>query len=78
MSVRAKFRCMSDMAMIGDQHSYRFIPVVDDGVPENERYHKYTPGGELTLVVDNPNVRFKVGEHYYLDFNRVPAEPVPA
>jgi hypothetical protein len=78
MSVRAKFRCMSDTTMVNNQHTYRFVPVVDDGTPENERYHRYTPSGELTLVVDNPAVGFKVGECYYGEFYHDIREPVPA
>jgi hypothetical protein len=35
---------------------------------ENERFHKYTPSGELWMNVDNPNVFdfFKPGSYVYL------------
>jgi hypothetical protein len=47
-----------------------------DGIPENERYHRYTPSGSLKISVDNPPVlemfRSSLGKAYYLDFS--PAE----
>lgn len=48
--------------------TYRFSAVCDDGTPENERYARYTPIGNLTIQVDNPNVVFEPGRDYYLDF----------
>ena len=74
MAVRAKFRCNSveqfDTTGSG-MRSFRFSAVYDDGVPENERYAKYTPSGELRIAVDNPNVTFEPGKSYYLDFSSV-------
>lgn len=48
--------------------TFRFSAVYDDGTPENERYARYTPIGELKIQVDNPAVVFEPGKSYYLDF----------
>lgn len=52
--------------------TYRFSAQYDPSVPEDQRYAKYTPMGELRIQVDNPNVVFEPGKQYYLDFT--PAE----
>lgn len=67
---RAKFRCASYKKYSdGDGPvEYEFTAVYDDGIPENKRFHKYSPSGRLVITVDNPNVNYKVGKSYYLDF----------
>lgn len=57
--------------------TYRFSPLYDHTIPEDERYARYTPSGELRITVDNPNVVFIPGAQYYLDFTPVDVE-VPA
>lgn len=54
--------------------TYRFSPQYDPSVPEDQRYAKASPMGELRIQVDNPAVSFKPGTTYYLDFTEVPAE----
>jgi|GEM_PF-1043017 len=68
MAVRAKFKCAAIVPGSGDTKQYQFFAVTDDGTPENERYHRYTPGGRLDLTVDNPAVSFEINQEYYLDF----------
>ncbi|MEV7804974.1 hypothetical protein AB0O28_18695 [Microbispora sp. NPDC088329] len=51
--------------------TYRFSPQYDHSIPEDRRYAKYTPIGELRIQVDNPNVSFEPGKDYYLDFTPV-------
>jgi len=75
MNVRAKFRCMEIVNRIGHK-SYKFSAVCADEVPENQRYHQYTPSGTLEITVTNPKVDFQLGGFYYLDF--VDANPVSA
>lgn len=66
--VRSKFRCMEKRTVFGQTGAwYKFSAVYDDGIPENQRYCKYTPSGTLELLVDNPNVAYEVGTFYYLD-----------
>lgn len=78
-TVRAKFRCTSveNFAPAGTEglRVIRFAAQYDDSIPEDQRYAKYTPSGELRLTVDNPNVTFEPGKHYYLDFTPVDDTP---
>lgn len=76
-TIRAKFRCNSvefrdDPTNELAGRTYKLTPVYDTSTPENERFTKATPWGELTLNVDNPSARFEVGKFYYVDFT--PAE----
>ncbi|MEU1275344.1 hypothetical protein [Streptomyces sp. NPDC005799] len=48
--------------------TFRFNAVYDTSIPEDQRYAKYTPSGELKIQVDNPAVSFEPGKQYYLDF----------
>lgn len=71
MIVRAKFQLQQ---ITESAHSsgktFKFTAVSADGIPENERYHKYTPSGTIELWVDNPPAveQWKLGEQYYIDF----------
>ena len=69
--MRAKFRCNS-VTDHGTMLSAQLGAVTDDGTPENERYHKYTPSGSLTITIDNPALSdfLEPGAYYYLDFTR--------
>ena len=78
MAVRAKFRCNSvefwgDPANDETPRTYALQAIYDTSTPENERFTKATPTGELRMRVDNPAARFEVGAYYYLDFTPVPA-----
>lgn len=46
----------------------------DDGSDENNTYARFSPMGELSLTVANPNLfgKFVVGDEYYLDFTKAP------
>jgi len=66
---RGKFVCQSikHVSWNKDVRVYEFTAVCNDGTPENERYHKYTPSGRVEITVDNPNVSFETGKSYYFD-----------
>lgn len=71
MSVRAKFTLDSiTKHRWGTTTVLKFQAVCADEVPENQRYHKYTPSGSLEISVDNPAAveQFELGKSYYLDF----------
>lgn len=77
MTVRAKFKCTSveRFSAAEGPRTYRFAAMYDPSIPEDERYAKYTPTGELRISVDNPAVVFECGRDYYLDFTPVDAAP---
>jgi hypothetical protein len=51
--------------------TFRFNAQYDMSVPEDQRYAKASPSGELRIQVDNPAVEFVPGRSYYLDFTEV-------
>jgi hypothetical protein len=46
---------------------------VSSGSPENEKFYKYTPGGQLRLEVVSLEIAntFKPGKEYYLDISPI-------
>lgn len=72
MKVRAKFRIGSVTKYQEGIGDVTLTAVTADGVPENERYHRYTPSGELKMRVDNPPVlaafEGRLGKTVYVDF----------
>jgi hypothetical protein len=72
MICRAKFLCNSVNQVGVEAIVYSFVPVCADEIPENQRFHKYTPGGRLEMQVNNPEVKFEYGKSYYLDFSEAP------
>lgn len=69
MRTRGKFQCFKASRYQGVSREYQFNAVCQDGTPENDRFHKYTPSGTITIMVDNPNVEFEPGKYYYVDFS---------
>lgn len=45
----------------------------DDGSDEDNTYARFSPSGELSLTIANPNLIGKVepGQHFYIDFTPV-------
>lgn len=71
--VRAKFRCNAVTSFANDRdlsalRQYTFTAIYDTSTPENQRFSKATPYGELKINVNNPEVTFEIGKNYYLDF----------
>jgi len=68
--VRGKFNVIkiARLAWGGSEVTLSAVPA--DELPENQRYHKYTPSGELKMTIDNPPAEefFELGKSYYLDF----------
>jgi hypothetical protein len=69
MSVRAKFRvvCVTDF---GFTKQVKFTAVSDNGIPENQRFHKYTPQGQIEMTIDNLPAadQFTPNKEFYIDF----------
>ena len=45
----------------------------EDGLDEDNTFAKFTPSGEMTLLITNPALfgQFNPGDRYYLDFTKV-------
>ena len=74
MNVRAKFRCRSiqHIETISPTETCAEIilyPVYGDG-KENATWSKYTPSGEIKMMITNPGAieAFSPGKSYYVDF----------
>lgn len=69
---RAKFTCNS-VTDYGQTQEVKLTAVTGGG-KENEKFWRYTPGGEIRLHIDNPEAAkmFKPGQEYYIDI--APAE----
>lgn len=54
-------------------------PQYDTSIPEDQRYSKATPSGEIRLQIDNPSAAayLKPGTQFYVDFTSV-EQAVPA
>mgnify|MGYP001558271500 FL=1 len=71
-NVRAKFRCVkAEYSAYGPAIRYAFAPQYEPDVPEDQRYSKATPSGELWMNVDNQDVSFELGAFYYLTLTPV-------
>jgi hypothetical protein len=75
--ILAKFRCTAEVNRVHSrnadaQKTVEFTAVYDDGIPENQRFHKYTPSGRIELQVNNEAVDFEPGAEYYVTFTKVP------
>lgn len=74
MPTRAKFLCTgfdTDNDSTNARRTYKFTAAYDSDQPEDQRYAKATPVGNLNLTVDNPAVSFEPGTAYYLDITPV-------
>lgn len=73
MSIRAKFRCHFIQKADDDSHRTVHLSAVTSGSTENEEWSKYTPGGQLSMHVSNPEAfkQFEQGKEYHLDIKPV-------
>lgn len=70
MSVRAKVNCTKKQ---GNEVCFTTVYETDEtksADPEDVRFTKATPWGEIMLGIDNPAAmdQFEVGKQYYVDF----------
>ena len=82
MSVRAKFRlnsCETQLSSTspGKNEELRTLKLsaVYDGSPENKQFFKWTPNGQITIGVLNPEAwkQFELGKNYYVLARQFPA-----
>ena len=74
-TIRAKFHCSQVAktnwkAEIAELHA---VTAGDKEESENTYFNKATPGGKLSITIDNPNAQgfLKPGSEYYIDFTEV-------
>lgn len=70
--VRAKFT-VQEITSVNWSPTVRIIklfPICDTNTPENQRFTKATPAGEIWLQIDNPPASdvFTLGKTFYVDF----------
>lgn len=77
MTVRAKF-VVSAITDLGPQSPkiVKLSAQYDMGIPEDRRFQKATPWGEVSLHIDNPAAveQLKIGKAYYIDMTPVESE----
>jgi hypothetical protein len=78
MTVRAKFRVVSVTESENGLKTANLSPVTS-GSPENERFFKWTPGGQIVLGTINPEAakEFYPGREFYVDFTPADDGGVP-
>lgn len=77
MSVRAKFIVSEVTEYQGNAGKrVKLYPVTADDIAENQRFHQYTPSGNIEMHVNNPPAadQFKPGMAFYVDFTEVPVK----
>lgn len=76
--MRAKMRCHS-VTPSGDGEILKFYAVSknsaypDDGSDEDNNYARWSPSAELSINIQNPNLKGKIanGDTFYVDFTPV-------
>ncbi len=71
--VRAKFQVIERRTMLSPEGGVevRMNPVSADGNPENEIFGKFTPSGEVRMLIIGPaGDQFGIGDSYYVDFTK--------
>lgn len=73
MSVRAEFHCNAINKSPDNSTAVAHLIVVTTGSAENESWSKYTPSGQLQMVISNPAAfeQIELGKEYFIDI--VPA-----
>ena len=57
----------------GDMIANVFLQPVYGDSPENKRWSKYTPQGEIKMTITNPGAvqQFEIGKAYFVDFKAI-------
>lgn len=72
MSVRAKFTVQEHRTTQWGATTVVLRPQYDTSIPEDQRYSKATPTGEMSMQIDNPPAlaQFELGKTFYVDFTQ--------
>lgn len=79
MTVRAKLHLKSETTYEWGGKKLAFETRYDPSIPEDIRFQKATPTGEIFMHIDNPAAlaQFEMGKDYYVDFSPVPVAEAP-
>jgi len=71
--VRAKFTVSSITDYGNNNQMVKLTCIYDDTIPEDQRFNKATPYGEITMGITVPEVlkQFAIGKKFYADFTEV-------
>lgn len=73
--VRGKFKVQEITEFAWGSAARKIVlrPEYDPQIPEDQKYAKATPSGEITMVIDNPPASdyLKLGKTFYVDFTEV-------
>lgn len=71
--VRAKFRVTKIAKTHWGSTEVTLTPEYDQAIPEDQRFAKATPSGQIQLLIDNPPAveYLKLGGFFYVDFTEV-------
>lgn len=71
---RAKF-CLYSLTNYGTDRAMKaeFRTQYDSTLPEDIAFNKFTPSGNIEMLIDNPKVmeQLVIGKSYYLDFTPI-------
>lgn len=72
--LKAKFKCVSVTRRADDTETIGLMPVIGNN-GENAQWSKFTPNGNLEMVISNPAAQglIQPGREYFLDLRE--AEP---
>ena len=74
MAFRAKLKLSQETVYdVGTGKTLKFTTEYDDTIPEDQRFHKFTPTGSFEMFCTNPVVleQCKLGQKFYVDFTPV-------
>lgn len=73
MNIRAKFAVISVETFENGDSQVRLSPRYDESIPEDRRFSKATPSGELKMYINNPPVveELKPGRQFYIDLTPI-------
>lgn len=76
MTTRAKFTLQSITSYGGQGRELRFMASYSPELPEDQRFAKASPSGDMRIMIDNPvalaEFEGKIGKAFYLDMVEVP------
>ena len=73
MAMRAKMRCTDVIPTLYGPKKVFFSCQYDPTIPEDQKFQKATPSGQVEMFIDNPAAvaQLVIGADYYVDFTKI-------